>query len=158
MLYSIAESPICLTRILIAIPFLFVGAALLWSTWHRKVWLRGVDGAVGLVLQGAVGAVFFLVTAWSTGANFLEGVECRSRLASGEVDIVQGPLTLQFRSGKTSGMIHFSIDGRPFRTGTEFACDCGFIQPLGRRVDDVATKHVRAKVIGNTVLALELVN
>lgn len=116
-----------------------------------------MSGTSGLVVQGLVGGLFFLVAASVIARDALATVKCRHLLGASDVRTVSGPLIVSERFRKPGyGYLRFSVDGHRLHTYTQgLGCDCGFIRPVGRSVKLVEGEGVRAQVSGDTVLSLE---
>lgn len=140
-------------------PHLLGGGALLWAALRKKCWVRGLSGTTGCVVQGLFGGLFFLVAASSISRDTLATLKCRQLLDTSEVKTVTGPLVVAKRFSKPGyGYLRFSIDGHALSTETQgLGCDCGFIRPVGRSVTLVDGQLVRAQVVGDKVLRLELI-
>ena len=156
-LYSAATAPISWASLLFLTPHLIGGGALLWATWRKKCWVRGMSGTAGLVVQGLGGGLFFLVAAFVITRDSLETLKCRRLQGTSEVQTITGPLTIDKRFQKPGyGYIQFNINGKNLHTYTQgLNCDCGYIQPVGRVATLVESQVVRAQVAGKVVLSLE---
>jgi hypothetical protein len=159
MLYDASQAPISWGSLFFGLPHLLLGSALLWATLRRKVWLQGLSGTAGLIVQALGGLVFFGVASWSIASDVRETANCRATLTRDQAYKVRGPLLIQKRFSKPgNGYVEFSIDNHDLRTATQgLDCDCGYIKPLGRSVTLVENQIVEAQVVGNTVLTLRRV-
>ena len=160
LLYSAKTASISWASLLFLTPHLIGGGALLWATWRRRCWLRGMSGTAGLFVQGLGGGLFFLVAAFVITREALETLDCRRLQATAnvsEVQTVSGPLAIDKRFQKPGyGYIQFSINGHALHTYTDgLNCDCGYLRPVGRAVTLVEGQAVRALVSGKVVLTLE---
>lgn len=156
-LYSADTAPTSWASLFFLMPHLIGGAALLWATWHKRCWVRGMSGTSGLAVQGLVGGLFFAVAAFVITKDSFETLQCRHSLRAGEARTVSGPLVIEKRFQKPGyGYIVFSINGHPLHTYTQgLSCDCGYIQPIGRSATLVENQVVRAQVLGSIVLSLD---
>lgn len=139
------------------------------AAWPAR-WLRPVVGDLAKVaphpsreaLRRSLGAralrgLFLFAGATAIIGDVYRNFDCRSALASGRTETVQGTLTIQERPRRRggAGIVSFSIDGR-LRTGWRYSTECGLVRPLGQKIYELENKRVRATVAGTKVLELEL--
>jgi hypothetical protein len=159
MLYSALTAPTLWGNFFFTLPHFVIGGVLVEATWRRKCWLRGVSDGVGLMFQGLVGGVLFLIPACGMVKSTLDTLGCRSALEHGDVSIVSGVLTIDKKIYKPgAGHIDFSIGGYAFKTGIEGrSCDCGYIASIGSKISRAANMAVKAEVKDGVILRLETV-
>jgi len=160
ILYSAVNAPTSYGSFLFTVPHLLIGMALLWASWHRKCWVKGMSGLAGLIVQTFFGGIFFFVTAYSMTEGWLDTLTCRTALREGDVSIVTGTLKVNKTFNKPGyGYIDFDIDGHSYTTQTEGpGCDCGYIQSVGRHVLRAKNTQVKAQLLNGNILSLESIH
>lgn len=115
-----------------------VTAALLWSALRRRGRRRSLrrrdtpaTQSLGtnlgqLLIFGAVGALFALVTAQATGV-FAHN-RCSGWMESGDVQMIQGPVSEFVAAEKSGGEERFSVSGVRFIFSGNDPSRCGFKQ------------------------------
>ena len=157
VLYSAAEAPISWASLFFILPHFALGSALLWASLRKKVWLRGMSGTIGLVVQALGGSLFFAMSSWSIATSTQKTIGCRAAVKNGGLATVEGPIVIDKRFSKPGyAYIEFNVNGHSLRTETQgLSCDCGYLQPLGKSVTITEGQKVRVHVQGNRVLAME---
>ena len=119
--------------------------------------MRNMSGLWGLILQTLVGGIFFFVPGYFMAKSWVDTFECRSALKEGNVSRLTGELIVAKTFHKPGyGYIEFDIGGQSFSTKTEgLACDCGYIQSVGRNVLRAKNTQVKAEILNGVVLRLE---
>lgn len=138
-------------------PHFALGSALLLATLWKKVWIRGMSGRVGLVVQSMAGALFFIVATTSIVSDVQQTIECRAAAATQQGTALEGPIVVSERFTKPGySYIRFSVEGHALRTKTVgLSGDCGYLQPLGKSANINEGEKVRVLALGTKVVAME---
>ena len=157
VVYSAADAPIAWTNALFVAPHLDFGSALLLATLRKKVWLRGMSGTVGLVVQFMAGALFFGVATKSIASDVQQASACRTAAATRQATALEGPVVVSERCTKPGySYIRFSVEGHTLRTETVgLSGDCGFLQPLGKIARINEGEKVKVLALGEKVVLME---
>jgi len=140
-------------------PHFALGVALLLATFWKKVWIRGLDGNLGLVVQAIAGAVFFLAAGASIVTDLQQTTTCRAAAETRNAEVLEGPIVITERFNKPGySYIRFSVAGHALRTETVgVAGDCGYLQPLGKSARIIEGQTVRVHALGTKVVSMERV-
>jgi hypothetical protein len=157
VLYDAAEASISWTSVLFILPHLGIGTAFLWATWRKKVWLRGMSGMPGLLVQGLGGGLFFGVSVWVIATNTHETLMCKWAAAERGPIAAAGQIVIEQRFNKPgNSRIRFSVSGYSLHTYTlSLSCDCGYLRPVGQTVSITEGRRVQVRALGEKILTME---
>ena len=105
-----------------------------------------------------LGLLFGGVAMFVLSKELVETVVCYRAETAGESERVSGRLALSKRFRKPGyGYVAFSVDGNNFRTEEHgLSCDCGFLVPMGKKVNIQDGLQVELRHLSGAILDLRV--